>query len=355
MKAFLIRALAAGALGTTALLAPGSAHAAPTYSVVNNNTGFINVYVNNVENLETAGESACPGDWQDLIYYMKLQHYSPDVFIVQQIANVDQARTLRDRLTSELSGIYDFVIAKNYPESQSSHCITASGVNEKRTQTNAIFYRTGRFDVAVGPDTWWSLADPDDNGHCQLSDQDRALNVRVKLHDKVANKDVTVQSVHWPTSTSGGGNGCADENIDKTVDMATSGSFGGNLRIVGMDANVTDLSTPGSTSSSFHNWYKKVNGQIVGSTYQYRDAIYSACGGSKSCLINNWTNNSPRRIDYLLANKYTGITGGVMPAVTNGHTVTFNEGDAADNTVTGSDREDLDYSEHRAVWAYVNY
>jgi hypothetical protein len=236
-----------------------------------------------------------------------------------------------------------------------SGCIESNGHDEKHTQTNAVFFRTGRFD-ALASDTWWSLADRDANGSCTTSTQDRALNLRVKLHDKISNKDVTVQSVHWPTTASGGGSACADENIDKTVDMSTSGgTFGGNLRIIGMDANATDLTTPGSTSSTFRSWYKKVNGQITGSSYKYRDAIYSACGGSKSCLINNWTNTSPRRIDYLLANKYTGLLGGAMPTMTNGHTVTYNEGDAADLAVTGADRDDLDYSQHRAVWAYINY
>ena len=40
---------------------------------------------NNVENLPTAGLK-CPGDWQDLVHYMKRAPLKPDVVIVQQIS-----------------------------------------------------------------------------------------------------------------------------------------------------------------------------------------------------------------------------------------------------------------------------
>ena len=37
------------------------------------------------------------------------------------------------------------------------------------------------------------------------------------------------------------------------------------------------------------------------------------------------------------------------------HTITFDEGDAADQADTGSDRGDRNYSDHRAVMARIHY
>jgi len=53
------------------------------------------------------------------------------------------------------------------------------------------------------------------------------------------------------------------------------------------------------------------------------------------------------RIDFLFFNA----------AATSSHakTITYNEGDAADLQFTGSDREDLNYSGHRAVSARIYY
>ncbi|WP_164020077.1 hypothetical protein [Pyxidicoccus trucidator] len=58
---------------------------------MNENPGFLVVYNVNYENLPNPGENPCEGDWQDLIYYMKDQTYSPDVFIVHQMSGAGQA------------------------------------------------------------------------------------------------------------------------------------------------------------------------------------------------------------------------------------------------------------------------
>jgi hypothetical protein len=58
-----------------------TAEPAAAASVVNHDPAFLQVYTNNVENLETPGSpgpAKCKGDWLDLIYYMKAREYSPD-------------------------------------------------------------------------------------------------------------------------------------------------------------------------------------------------------------------------------------------------------------------------------------
>jgi hypothetical protein len=56
---------------------------APAQAAVNRNPAFLQVYDDNVENLETVRERPCHGDWKDLVYAMKVQPLSPDLFIVQ--------------------------------------------------------------------------------------------------------------------------------------------------------------------------------------------------------------------------------------------------------------------------------
>ena len=90
------------------------------------------VYANNVENLETADEN-CPGDWTDLIYYMRLQEYVPDLFFVQQVSDQAQLKVITDRMSNELAGSYAGVIADRSPSNPGgSDCNPGGGtVGEK--------------------------------------------------------------------------------------------------------------------------------------------------------------------------------------------------------------------------------
>lgn len=87
---------------------------------------------------------------------------------------------------------------------------TSTCSRPKRQQTNAVIYRTDRF--TLGARTTWHSDAPDNwtagTGPCKNLDdppagqsQDRVENVAVRLHDRVANADVTVASIHWPTDT----------------------------------------------------------------------------------------------------------------------------------------------------------
>ncbi|MGH3736638.1 MAG: hypothetical protein ACRDT6_13655 [Micromonosporaceae bacterium] len=322
-----------------ASLGAGPAHAeVSSQAVVNNNPAYLQVYANNVENLETVN-ARCPGDWQDLIYYMKGYETSPDLFLVQQIANRTELNTLVSKMTDLLPGVFAGVLAVPQPEWMNSPCGA-----EKAYQTNAIIYRTGRFNL-VSTGTWQSDAQTSTGG-CANNSQDRTINLRARLWDKIAGKYVTAASIHWPTGAMDGPP-CASENA-REVDAAVTAS-GGSLLIWGGDANVTDQS-----SGSWRSWYAGTNGDLGGSR-GYRDALYDHCRESssnvKGCLLDNWTIGGSRRIDFLFARKGSGG----MPFTGAEHTVTFNEGDAADLQFTGDDRSDRDYSDHRAVRARIHY
>ncbi len=310
-----------------------------TVAAANNDPAFVQVFSNNVENLPTV-DLACPGDWQDLVYYLKASPTKPDIFTVQQISNQSQLNSYVSHLTAELGEAYAGVIADPSPAKMNSPCGAP-----KDYQTNAVVYRKARFtDRALGSRTW--QAQSAESGSCANNDQARTQAVKVRLHDKIANKDLTVASVHWPTAASGGGVDCSESNAGETATEMTEDGYGGSLLIFAGDHNVTDVNSGGA----FHPWYTLLNGDAGGSL-GYRDAAYTACGGNKACLADNWTAGGDRRIDFLFARKPTGQP----PAVTGFHTITFNEGDAADQAATGSDRTDRDYSDHRAVMARIHY
>lgn len=312
----------------------------------NNNPEFLQVYVNNVENLERVNDG-CPGDWQDLIYYLTLQEFRPDIFLVQQISDQAQLDEYTSRLSSEFGETYAGVIAEEMPDEQNSPCGA-----QKAHQTNAVIYRTRRFTLISDPDAstkrWQSQAHDGDS--CVNNNQARTRNVKAMLHDEVADRDVTVASIHWPTRRDNwDGPRCAESNArEATVELLEDG-YGGELLIFAGDANITD-----AASGAFRPWYRGLNGDLGGSL-GYRDAIYDHCADSggpiDECLADNWTISGDRRIDFVFARRGDGS----RPQMTDGHTVTFNEGDAADLEVTGTDRQDRSYSDHRAVRVRVHY
>jgi hypothetical protein len=311
----------------------------------NNNPAFVQVYVNNVENLEKV-DDGCPGDWQDLVHYLSLQELRPDIFLVQQISNQGQLDLYTARLSSEFGEAYAGVIAEASPARMNSPC-----GSQKAHQTNAVIYRTGRFTLISDPDAstkrWQSQAH--DGTSCVNNDQARTKNVKAMLHDDIADQDITVASIHWPTAAMDGPP-CAESNAREAIAELLEDGYGGSLLIFGGDGNVTDT----DASGDFRPWYAGLNGDL-GGTHGYRDASYAGCADSgepiNECLAENWTIGGNRRIDYVFARRGDGT----MPQMTYSHTVTFNEGDAADLEVTGTDRRDRSYSDHRAIRVRVHY
>lgn len=309
---------------------------------INDDPAFIQVYVNNVENLKLAGEQ-CPGDWTDLIYYMKSIDPSPDLFLVQQISDTAQLDALIKRMTDDLPGIYEGVIADGDPWDQLSPC-----GKEKAKQTNAIIFRQGRFDKLGKKHVWQSWANKD--GECVRNNQARTRNVMIKLHDKIADRDVTVAALHWSTSQGDGPDpACAEANIVEADQKVHDADFGGDLVIFGGDFNEPDR----KDNKDPRPWYAKANGD-GGGKLNYRDPIYRACqaaDGLQACLDDNWTIGGDKRIDMLFAQDGDGCRAPTDRA----HTITFNEAEAAAKALSGDTDPDLDYSDHRGVRAMFFY
>lgn len=316
---------------------PDALGTVPQAIAVNTHPGFLVAYNVNYENLPTASEQ-CAGDWQDLVYYMKAQAYSPDVFIVHQMSGAGQAANLAQFMEDNLPGLYDSIVAEANPDPMNSPCGPA-----KDYQTNAIIYRTGRLQPISGTKETWQVY-KGANGSCVKNTQARSIGVRMAFTDLITHKKVVIGSAHWPTNQEGPASdpGCAEKNIELT-DTKMRGVSGANLMIWGVDSNESDYG-----SNGYKDWYKRANSQISSTiNYNWNDPIYEACSGGRSCLEDNWTVGSGARIDFLFFN--------AAATSSHGHTVTYNEGDAADLQFTGSDREDLNYSGHRAMSARIHY
>ncbi len=295
--------------------------AAPRAAVGNQDPTFLQVYDNNVENLETPTERRCKGDWQDLVYFMKRQQYAPDLFLVQQVSGRAQLNELTGFMTRNLPGRYEGVIARSDPQPFNSPCKAP-----KARQTNAIVFRVKRFEVQ--PDSKLAFRSTHRVGNDCVPDKlDRSENVLVRLTDKTNGQTVVAGSLHWPTRA----RACASNNARRTAKrMAAAGSAG--LRILGGDANIT----PGP-------WTRIITGP-----FGYGDA----CGGTAGCPAQNWTvpgPDRPRRIDFLFSEPANGAA-----VVTDFKTVTFAAANAAAQQVTGGDNP-AEYSDHRALAARIHY
>jgi hypothetical protein len=199
------------------------------------------VYSNNMENWSD-GTCAGDGEWSRLFAYIKAQAKSPDILLIQQISNQAQLNTLLAKLTNELPGVYAGVIAVGDPspwmycaansESSPHSCATSSCSYKKKQQTNAVIYRSDRLSQVVSPRRW--RADRYQDGGCSNSNQIRVHNVGVLLYDKIAKKNVSAASFHWPTDTSDGDK-CVVENSREAV--LQMNELGGSLKIMGGDAN----------------------------------------------------------------------------------------------------------------------
>ena len=248
------------------------------YATVNKSPAYLQLYDNNIENLETAGER-CRRDWKDLVYYMKVQHRSPDLFLVQQVSDRAQLTKLIATMSKKLAGNYAGIIAKRHPKPFSSPCGAA-----KAHQTNAAIYRKGRFSYRDGSKVTWR-SDSRHKAGCRNDALDRSINVAARLRDKITGKYVVAGSFHWPTSSfhwptsHRKGPPCAYENAREAG--ARLGAGAASLRILGGDANATDTAGGGK-------WSLLINGER-GGRLGYRDVVYSTCLGTATA----WPGSGP--------------------------------------------------------------
>ncbi|HMR06958.1 MAG TPA: hypothetical protein PKA88_14335 [Polyangiaceae bacterium] len=318
---------------------PKSVAKPKAFTGVNASPDFLQVYVNNVENLETPADQ-CKGDWKDLYYYMKLQP-SPDLFLVQQISGKAQLDLLVKYMTDNLPGVFEGIIAEASPKKMNSPCGPA-----KDYQTNAIIYRPARLKPMGNKATWQVQSFY--SGSCKTNFQSRTITVMQKFRDTIANRDVSVASMHWATFQGTGADpACAEHNVAQLSKKLESAGFGGDLMIWGGDANESDR----NSSNGYKDWYRAANGDL-GGKLGFRDAIFAHCeatsGPIKACLDDNKTGKA--RIDYLFAKRGDGC----LPMITRPHTISFEEADQAAQKFAGGDSA-YNYSDHRAIRAAVHY
>lgn len=326
---------------------------------VNGDAARILVYTNNVENLPTsklgAGDGpTCPGDWQDLYYWIQQSGVAPDLFLVQQISDATQLDQKLLPKMKELFGVdYGSIIAE-----QSPAYWAASDCSGKHYQTNAIVYRKGRFSYVSGSKQTFRAV-VSENGSCKTSDVPRYLNVAAKFEDKLQPfgngfKEIAVASVHFPVV-----DGCGVTNAVKT-DIMLMSYTGAQMYVWGGDVNLPELDTPGQATSGYKGWYTKSNAALgEAGNLGYRDPVYEQCdaqtgdeAGLKGCLIANATMKFGSRYDYLMAKYKAGYKGEPVRS-SDARTVAFDAAGKADAAATGSDNAELGYSMHRAVGAYL--
>ncbi len=315
-------------------------------SHVNQDRRFLIVADVNWENLPTPGEAPCAGEYRDLIYWMKARPRSPDFVIVQQVSGQAQADHLASVMSDLLAGQWRAIVSEANPKAQHSPCGAA-----KAHQTNAILYRPGAFSP-VGSKVVFQTYTGDGHGGVVLNNQARSKTVVQRFRDLrwPTVRTVSIASTHWATSKSHGTPESALASVKRVHSKLTAS--GGSLRIWGGDTNRTDLTDPTRASSPFRDWYQAANGEVSahandGTKFNYRDAAYRDCGGSKSCLIQRHATLSGRRIDFLM-----GTKSGALPKIDAVHTVGFRE--AGDKRGSGDDPR-LPYSDHRAVVARIWY
>lgn len=299
----------------------------------------------NVENLPTTSDG-CPGDWRDLFYYLELQPNKPDIVFLQQVTDIAQLQQIVGYMTLRLGRVYSGVIAENDPTPFNSPCGA-----QKARQTNAIVWATDRLTPASAPSTWQSWKRNAD-GVCVRDALSRTRSIAMALLDLQANEQISAASIHWSTRNGPGSDpACAQANATETDQKLRTLHPDAATLIFGGDKNEPDLSDH-STSGTFLPWYVSMNTSL-GGTVGFVDPIYETCSGVRSCLLSDWTfranNGNRRRIDFLFAAR----PGGGLE-ILNAHTITFNQANAADLEVTGSDNP-IGYSDHRAVYTRVRY
>lgn len=324
-------------------------------AVANNNPAFLQVYVNNIENLTgpITEPPGCGAEYLDLIEYIKTQDYVPDLFIVQQISDKNQADFYADLLQVELDPKnlsdpddykYGYVIAEKVPKVMNSPCGSA-----KEFQTNAIFYRTARLQYedpygdATEPELTWQTQKYVTSS-CVLNGQSRTISAANSFRDIKSGKKVAVGTMHWATKKHSGtiinkglSSICNIMEINSKMESLNS-----DLIIFGGDTN--DEEDNG-------DWYKQANGALTNPVnYGYTDPIYELCDDDpdlEECLGENLTTSS-RRIDFLFVKQQNKDT-----VVTNQHTISFEEADQAAVATTGT--TSVEYSDHRAIRTRVYY
>jgi hypothetical protein len=309
------------------------------------------VWSNNIENMIF--------DWKDLVHAMAAAELRPDIFLVQQVTSQSEMNQLVAFMEQRLGVGYQGVVAQNVPD---DHRFQGQ-VIPRPTVTTGIVFRSKRFDL-VTKTSWMPFGRgfASQRKTCnERSNHSGYETIRVKLFDKVANKNVVAVSLrHWTWHP------CSTKNVLEIVNGKDGGEndhpglgSAAALHIVGGDFN-DDLFTP---RGNYKCWYRVMNGRLGQSDCPrdvdlgFVDPLFTSCGGSKSCVREN------NGIDHIFVRR----SDGAAARTSHFHEVSFTEAERASRQATGGDgpsnTEARDgyrdagpsYSQHRARRAYVFY
>jgi hypothetical protein len=178
------------------------------------------VYSNNVENMLF--------DWKDLLSYMKTQASRPDIFLVQQMTDRAHLDEMTKAMTNVLGASYSGRVAQDHP----TNLRQGTEVNPRPTVTTGIIFRSARFTV-LSEEVWFPFGGPNATTgapDCTVRHASSSYQtIKLRLHDKVAARNLTVVSLRHPTGTP-----CAAENI---ADIDSQLPANEDLSIVGGDFN----------------------------------------------------------------------------------------------------------------------
>lgn len=323
----------------------------------NDDPDWLVVWTNNIENMLY--------DWKDLVHEMEVDERAPDLFLVQQLSGQQELDRLVAFMERRLGVDYTGVVAQPDP----THDRFGAQVLPRPGVTTGIVFRTARFEART-QDGWFPFGTGFD-GQAQRCDR-RTTNsgyetLRLRLHDRIADKDVVAVSLrHWTWHP------CSTKNLQDIVDGSVDDSDDGDARnrhagfgqraalhLIGGDFNDRVDGQGGGLAC----WYRMMNRDVPAgrcSTTRdlgFTDPLWQACDGDVACV--------QRRggIDWLFARRSDGA-----PVRTRHFDiVSWGDAEAASVAATGGDgpsntraRQGYDdvgdrYSGHRARKAWISY
>ncbi len=265
-------------------------------------------------------------EYQEFIYWItdEARYYRPDIVTVLEAGTSNgaySASVVANLLTSR-TGVSYFFRETNTPGGAA--VVWRDRFNFVSSTSIPLYVNNGSGCVASN---WTALA--------------------VKLIDTATNKYVTAVSAHFPTTGP-----CAWENM-KVINN-TLASLGGDIKIIGVDANKNDANRDSAGNfQSWDCWYKGAVGDLAhagcdsSGNLNYKDVAYRACyqaspTGIPACLYSShWTyNGTPKnRWDFIFTKGAYSID-----TVT---TLAFSTADI--------DNDQIYYSDHRGIHAKLNY
>lgn len=309
------------------------------------------VWSNNIENMIF--------DWKDLVHAMSEAELRPDIFLVQQMTSKDEMDRLTDFMSRRLGVEYAGIVAQANPDDRRFQ----EQIKPRPTVTTGVVFRKARFDL-VNRDDWspWGDGFNGDARRCdRRSEHSGYQTLRVKLHDKRANKDVVAVSLrHWTWWP------CSSKNVREIVngfDGGPANDHAGLGTLAALHIVAGDFNDGLFENGNYACWYRQMNGQVGeaqcanDTDLGFTDPLFVSCGGDRSCVRDRGG------IDSIFVRR----SDGVRSRTSNFDIITFEEAHRASVAATGSDgvsnTEDSagyrdagpNYSQHKARRAYVYY